>query len=516
MKSLFSLFLLVIFLKQLVWITFIPIWHTPDEQAHFAQVSLVSELNRLLMPDRNNTSKEIWLSEYHLGTLRDSFGNNKFTYRPNHNLPYGDYLTGPSEELLSSQPPKARKEFIIKEATGYPPVYYVLASGFYNLLYGESLFDRVFVTRIFSAFLLVITGYLTYRIGKLIFSDNFLALSLSLLVAFHPMVSFVFAGVSSDPMFIALFTATIFLCLRVLVKNDLRAVWVLLPTVLLSIYTKPQAAILGAVLMPVALFVMIKVIHKRKVLIIPIIALLALGFWGVYDRISRGESIFPESEQAVTLKSLAMLPSFLSFTLGHTYKEVLPWYWGVFRWLSLGLPDILRRLTNLFTFTSLTLALVYIFLNFFRKKFTAQSFAALFLLVTAVIYFASLTLFDFGFYLNHSFSFGIQGRYFFPIIASQMTLSLLGLTFLFSYRKKVIISWGLSLLFVLFNSYVFLYVTLSYYSPDLTKFVYEASQYKPLWLKFPVNLSLITVYLILLGVFFWRFSKNFQSRLTSR
>jgi len=55
----------------------------------------------------------------------------------------------------------------------------------------------------------------------------------------------------------------------------------------------------------------------------------------------------------------------LVYTTQHTFQEVLPWYWGVFRWLSLTLP----RWVNQVMMRLLVLAGVGLVIKFFKRKF---------------------------------------------------------------------------------------------------------------------------------------------------
>ena len=95
-----------------------------------------------------NLSREIYLSEEALGTLRDTQGNNKYTYHPEYNISYTNNIWGEFEKSLANFPRSNRTEFIIREAAWYPPLYYLLGGTVYNLYSFGSLFDRVFLVRI--------------------------------------------------------------------------------------------------------------------------------------------------------------------------------------------------------------------------------------------------------------------------------------------------------------------------------------------------------------------------------
>ena len=86
MHRLVLLFFLSIFFVGLWWIVLVPLWHFPDEQAHFGQIAFIAEKGR--NPDRseNDLTEEIYISEQLLGTARDKYGNNKFTFHPEYRI----------------------------------------------------------------------------------------------------------------------------------------------------------------------------------------------------------------------------------------------------------------------------------------------------------------------------------------------------------------------------------------------------------------------------------------------
>src|SRR5688500_11506628 len=111
----FYLLLIGVFLKQVAFAAVTPIWHTPDEQAHFAQVAFFAETGQMpYYPEDLN--KEILISERLLGTERDERGNNKFTFHPEYRIEYTDSLIGRYEEEIKNLPKKYRTEFVKQEA----------------------------------------------------------------------------------------------------------------------------------------------------------------------------------------------------------------------------------------------------------------------------------------------------------------------------------------------------------------------------------------------------------------
>lgn len=492
-EKLVKVVFLAIILKQIAWMAFIPIWQTPDEQAHFAQVSVMAELNSLHLP-KLNLSREIYESEKELGVLRDDFGNNKFTYHPEYNIPYSKSLDGPKENKLKSMPSESRTEFVKNEAAWYPPLYYAAGAVFYKLFNLGSIFDRVFAVRILNIFLLFGLCLITFKIGKLVFSEKMMAVFLTVLVSFAPMVTFVFAGVTSDPLFIFLFSLFLWRCL-LLLKDGLkfRNLLIIALIMFLGFLTKPQANIMSFTLIPLLIFLLLtKNKNLKSWIFASVLVLLSLG--GILLRLVRGGSLIPEASSNLSY-SAAEIAEHLDFTIKHTYREVLPWFWGVFRWLSQGLPENLRKLTNWLTLLSI-FGFFFQLAREFKQNHHAEKFQMkVFLALSMAVYFLALTAFDFAFRKAHGYSFGIQGRYFFPVIIPFSLIFLQGLLAFFPKKWETKVGLILSISMIIFNIFVFFLVTMSYYNPHPLAFLWEASQYKPVWLKFPINA------VILLGFF---------------
>ena len=81
-QRLLFLIIFAVFLKNIIWVSLVPLWHFPDEQAHFAQVAYIAEEGLAPVGEKPNLTREIFISEVLLGTNRDKTGNNKFTFHP--------------------------------------------------------------------------------------------------------------------------------------------------------------------------------------------------------------------------------------------------------------------------------------------------------------------------------------------------------------------------------------------------------------------------------------------------
>jgi len=212
--SLLQWLLLATFFKGVVFAAIIPLWHGPDEQAHFAQVQYLAEHKRLIPRDNQQltTSQEILLSERFLGTERDGLGKNKFTHNPSFRIEYTDSIIGKYEQTIRNLTKASRVTLVIKEATEYPPSYYAISALFYQAAYPLDLFNRVFIVRFASIFMGVGTVWLAFKIMMAISSKRVLyAVTVGAIIAFQPMFSFLSSTVNSDNLMNLVFTGFLLL-----------------------------------------------------------------------------------------------------------------------------------------------------------------------------------------------------------------------------------------------------------------------------------------------------------------
>jgi 4-amino-4-deoxy-L-arabinose transferase-like glycosyltransferase len=479
--------LLSTFFKGLVWAGVVPLWHFPDEQAHFAQLQIIAE-GRFTQFEGSSTSREIYESEMLLGTFRNEKGNNLFTFHPEYNIPYTDSFWGVTEGKINALPLSSRKETTIAEATGYPILYYSLGAIPYLLFYQTSLFTRVFAVRCFSVLVSVATVWFAYKIGKIVFKKELPALTLGILVSFQPMFTFVGSGVNSDVMLNFFFTMFIWACLLVFEKPNLKHIGLVILSLGGGLFSKSQmavAAILAIVPLTLALRTFLSRRRKdfladKKMLFVLVGATLfayAVARWGRLSQIS-GFILAGKERVEVTLGE------HLAWTLRHTIAEVLPWYWGVFKWLGVVLPRWVNRIQmRLLLIGGLGLA-VWLVQRIRQRSWKRQDWYIVWLGVVAGAYFFSVTLWNWQFRIAYGFPFGVQGRYFFPTIVAHMALIIVGLTSLVPRKLE---RWLLALLsgWWLVLSGIGLYIVLAAYYQlwPLQHLWWQVSQYKPFWFK---------------------------------
>lgn len=497
--------LIAAFLNGLVWILLIPVWQYPDEQSHFAQVQSIAEKSQRV-GDFLNTSYEIALSEEIMGTSRDNSGNNKFTYHPEYKIDYSHTTIGLRENELISRSKSSKVELVKNEATSNPPLYYISSSYFYKLFYNASLFTRVIAIRIFSLLIFMCTIFISIKIGTLVFQKSkILPLSLSSLIAFKPMLVYTSTGILPDTLTNFLFSTIIFYSFKILYeefkKKDLL---ILIIFLFAGFMTRQQFYIsLLIILLPVLFLISKRTQLIKPFILFTIIAAVSIYIVNIYLTSVPLITNFRIPDTSIFSNNRISFTSFIKFvlwSLRQTYAEAMPWFWGIYKWLSLSLPANYYKIINRIVFIAVIGFLLKMFFVVKEKNYKQLKILT-FLIWIPSIYFITLMVWNYFFFTKNGFSFGIQGRYYFPVIVPIITVLLLGLNYigkiiLKSFSKYLLIL--LVCLMIVFNTTTLIHISASYYDiSSLKTFIIQASQYKPILFK-----GNIIILFILLALFF--------------
>lgn len=506
-RYLLTLFI-TIFVIGVVWIVLVPIFHTPDEQSHFGQVAFMVEKRRAPNSlDTYDLSEEIYISEKLLDTDRDKLGNNKFTFHPQYRLEYSEGIIGKYEANISDlAKTDAKKTFVHSESTRYPVLYYIPATIIYKFFYNQDIFTRIFFIRIWSLLLFLGTVYSTYKLGEHIRpKEKLFSYILAILVGFQPMMMFVNIGVSSDSLGNLLFTLFLLSGVRIITQGvSPKNIAFLVMATILSIYTKPQFIIVLPIIFLLFLISGFQQIKNKKYFILSAFGILTFILFILYQLRGGPSSIIIVFQNKLNLTNLAKFT--FTYTLPHTIKEVMPWYWGIYDWLGITYSRSVHRIINRIVLLSLIGCLLSIksilSYNFWRKK---ENQALLFLFTSAFLFFIAISFYDWLSWYSSGFQLGVQGRYFFPVISIHMIILLLGwekLLLLFIPRLR---SFGLKILgtsMILLNLIGVWTISKTYYDlSSLFKFISQASQYKP-WFTKGIFLTYLLVISVIVYIYF--------------
>jgi uncharacterized membrane protein YuzA (DUF378 family) len=178
--------------------------------------------------------------------------------------------------------------------------------------------------------------------------------------------------------------------------------------------------------------------------------------------------------------------------------------------LSLVLPRPVNQILMRLTLIGVIGVSVKLILTFFKKP-SKEVQVFYFLIFSVAVYSLSLFFWDWNFIRTHNFSFGIQGRYYFPVIVPIITLLIYGiaaLVELINVKKLVAgIEFLLGLFFLGLGTQALYWVIGSYYDlSNFNSFVIQASQYKPWFAKGIYLQALLIVFIINLAAYLFYFT----------
>lgn len=491
-----------------MWLVLVPIWHFPDEQSHFGQVAFLSETGRNPKDEELDLTDEIYSSERLLGTERDNFGNNKFTFHPEYKIEYTDSLVGKYEASIAAlSKTGAKSTFVDREAARYPPLYYIFSSIVYKLFYQQDLFTRVFAVRFCSLVLFLLNVYIAYKIGLLLFENNkLLSSTLTILVGFQPMMVFSNVGVNSDSLGNLLFTAFLFINLSIISSGISKKRLLILSIIsLLTINTKPQFIIILPSVFMLLFFTFFrdsKLKHKYQLSFLILLIFLFFFYLLYYFRIS---SLIIIDRFLASFDLASLIKFTFEYTIPHTIREVLHWYWGVYDWLGVTYPRVIHRMINRIVVIAFFGFGYWLFRNFKEKKWRDNIFqGVIFLIFVNILYFLAVSVYDWWLWYTSHYQLGVQGRYFFPLISVHMLILIVGWQSIFPNKWRLKL-WGtkiLGILMITLNLYAVYIVAKTYYDfPPFLTLVIQASQYKPWFFKGIFLIGLWSVFLITLVKF---------------
>lgn len=493
--------LLVTFFQGVITTIVVPMWEFPDEQVHMAQV--VHYIEEDLDLSGQNVSEELYLAQEIMGTVRDEQGNNLYTYNPNFKPQYSQSLFGPREKELSQVGLSTRKKMVLREAAGYPPLYYLLTGLGYQLTYSADLFTRLFAVRLVNILMAVVSVFFTYKIGRLLFEQKLKALVLASLLAFHPMWSFLSSGVNNDNLMNLASILIIFFTFKLISaprKQDILAYFFALG---IGFLTKPLITPLVLLSLMVVLFNLLKTRHKlnrlhKNFLFLLVISSLVFGVFVIWPMVKTGRIYYLELSDIPSTFSRLSLLDYLSAQLSQYYRETLVWFWGVFKWLGVILPlHVIRAIKLWMLISGVGLGVILLSKN---KPVKVKIFTSIFLSLGFIFL---VTLWDYWFVASNGYSHGLQGRYFFPVLIPILHLLLSGYLAWWPRRFEVISLFGLLFSFWIIKLISWLRLTEVYYQLDpLNQLWLQMSQYKPWFIKMPFMYFWFGIYLLVLILFF--------------
>ncbi len=203
-----ALLLIVVAGFGVTWALITPAWQTPDEDVHFSYAQTIGELHRL--PGGASGGNVVSTEQLRAAAVTNVDPTVFFTYsKP-------ESSTGAYERWLHAPQGRPDDGGGSNAASGYPPAYYLYETVPYLLAKSGTIFDRLYLMRIFSVFWLLVTTTMAWLLAGEVFGRaprrQLLAAAT---VGLWPMLSFMSASVNPDGMLYATWGAALWLGARI-------------------------------------------------------------------------------------------------------------------------------------------------------------------------------------------------------------------------------------------------------------------------------------------------------------
>lgn len=434
------------FYVTFIWAIVVPIFQAPDEPAHFNYIQYIAERRHLpkgpyMQPEKASDYLETALN-------LTNFYDVKRTKSVTMQFFNGDKGINEYSVLVNDNNPLSENNNIYP-ALDYPPLYYILNVPLYKLFY-PNILAQVIAIRLFSAIMTLLLVLISYYSFILIFKDRTMALFLSLILAFYPMLNFIGASINNDNL-INLLYFCFFYVLFIYWKRSLSISFILLMILLffLAWYTKLQAVFMVPFLF-IYLFIKRREIDRVNKNIRLSLFTVLIGFTVyVFSSVIPFSKLFAFIERFTTFFTIG---SFLELFFLQRYSRMFKSLFARFGWLDTLVDPVFYAIFLIIILALMACTLIYWIKV---KKDDLLLFCTSCIIITDLSYgfFYIYSGYESGFYFMPT-----QGRYYFFLFIPIFVVLFRGLSFLVSAMKRNFIMASFVLMTILFN-----FISLVYY-----------------------------------------------------
>ena len=439
---LFLLTALLILSKSVLWLISIPALQTPDSDRHFSTIMWYAEKNdNTIERHKKPFSQNMYdVTTYHIPNeymefLNDiDFEQTRFNINSHQTL-LNSTTVGKNEQKILNYNLDKNFHFSRPTVVSYPPLYYKINSYIYKLFFNTNILSRLYAIRLFSVLVGLLIAFVAYKSARLLEFNSTQSIIFTIIIAFQPMLSMLSIAINLDILLILAFSLFTYFSIRILKsplkfnkKNILSFIFSitgLVLSVLMGIYTKPPAKILilySAVLATFYIFrylspIIHKIPHNIKQTILRILAIFGFIFLLIPvlmrltplgDLLNKHIAFLGNQEITIDDKILQFIKAETQIT--NTYL-IISSYWGNFGWTDTPMHFSIYIIIMAIVITLLSVFIYALFKNTFKFKLIY-----VYLLILWFGFCLALIHFDFQYYLAKNNVYGLQGRYFMPII----------------------------------------------------------------------------------------------------
>ena len=460
---------LVALTVRVLWLLLTPPWLAPDEPDHYTYVAHIVEQGRLPYPilpglpgypNEITTSASLTLVPKLSAGISNTAEPELAFFPVEHDYTSARDYRGSRVDRVSGDGARA---------TTYPPLYYLLAAPFYRVAYDTPVLTRLYAVRFGSAVFGALAPVFGYLLAYEIRRSRLWGVVVGLGMALMPMLAFISASVNNDAILFPLCTALCWLLVRLWRQSrPVPGLMFTLGVVMgLTIVTKPTGfGVLLTVAALVLLHVVVQIWRARETvraqaggLALGVLGvLLVSGPWAIYRRLVVDVKP-PTSSEGATAWLRGVFTSF-SVSAADPTPVVAPppppmyslseyfaviskhgpdhwqWlfvrsFWGTFGWLDEPMPAPSYVAIEIFIVIGLIGAVGVLL---FQPRHRPGMLLAL-ALVLGQTMFLFIGADYYEVFRRAGFELGLQGRYFFPILAPYLLLLLSGWHYLLGGRR---------------------------------------------------------------------------------
>lgn len=461
---------IIAFGMRLVWVVILPPWQATDETEHFAYANHIVEQHAIPHPPYE-TAYEPFSQELRQSLQNTDFfdlaENNRFYGKPESPLPLADYSTARTYTAAAGE---ARYDSGGARATPYPPLYYLFVAAPDFILHDTPITSRLFAMRATTAILGALSCVFAYLFAFEIRRTRRWGWSMGLCLALMPTFAEIGASLNNDTAVNLGAIVILWLTVRAYRRQQLsRALATMLGVASgLTLLTKPTAAPLIAI---AGIVVLLKVVPLRGMPwpfmrerlqafgLYTIAGCLSYGPWLLFHlayygnlgvgigsvlRPVRGLAGALRAPQSSAVVLATISSSFLTFStptiasFPYSFRSYLHYlhsgaisgyprllfreFWGRFGWGGAYLPDpVLGAIAVV-----CAIGAVGLVVNLARQRAMRSLVLLLVGLIVLQILFIFIGVDYLQGYARTGRTLGLQGRYFFPIVAPFLFLILSG------------------------------------------------------------------------------------------
>lgn len=437
--TLLLIVLLVLFsLKGIFLAVLMPLFQNPDELTHYATVQhwatesttfpFISESKTTVSPTSDDAHREP-SPEVIAAARSEQFDEIQASSHNIRHFADSSIRAYESNSTLSTPP-------LIGNISGTRSIYYLLASHVERVFENESIFTRVFFSRLLSVFIgvgIIIIAYLTAR--KIGFSD-YNSLLIATLLAFQPMLSITAAQINIDIALILAFSLFLYAGASLLRDGfGTRRLFLILGAAVLGLFSKGPGIILLIMIYPLLAWLTYRWLRlPTRQYLIRLIGTTVLLFTLIFFTVPKGFllDITRISAQSHFHSPLLSLGAYLdkAINIGE-FRDTARSYWGHFGWLDHAIADWSLSIIIVITITGFLGTLWYLFSRQHTPYLPERKYL-IFLLGMVLALELAIRFYDWRvFDLTGQILIGQPGRYFLPNLIAHLIIIVTGFSFLF-------------------------------------------------------------------------------------